>query len=313
MVSRRIPYRIGIRETDYSPKIDFMRFGVLVALVILAGAFIFWKDISMLGNSPKKGVKEKSSEKTEKTTPGVQIGNRWDLPEDLKEVSGIAWMDADRFACVQDEQGTVFIYNRTAKRIERKVDFAGVGDYEGLALNGRTAYVVRSDGRLYEVDLDGGRSSVKEYETALTAAHNVEGLCYDKNNNRLLLAIKGDEPNSSDYKGIYSFDLATKKFIEEPVIRIDLNHELLKSSGKKNKPLMPSAIGIHPKSGDFYITDGPKSNLVLMTPSGEISKLIPLGNSFAQPEGISFSPEGQLFISNEGTKQPGNILQVEIE
>ena len=291
-----------------------MRFGVLVALVILAGGFIFWKDITMLGKSSQKGSNENVKEKTAQASPGVEISSRWDLPEELKEVSGIAWMDADRFACVQDEEGTVFIYNRTNRNIERKVEFAGVGDYEGLALNGNTAWIVRSDGRLYEVDLQRGRSSVKEYPTGLTAAHNVEGLCFDKGANRLLLAIKGDEPGSNDYKGIYAFDLEKRSFNKEPVVRIDLNHALLKSAGgKKNKTLAPSAIGIHPVSGEFYITDGPKSNLVVMAPSGEIKKLIPLGKSFAQPEGISFDPNGQLFISNEGTKQAGNILQVDIE
>jgi len=34
---------------------------------------------------------------------------------------------------------------------------------------------------------------------------------------------------------------------------------------------------------------------------------------FLQPEGITFNAAGDLFISNEGIKQPGNILQVKID
>ena len=35
-------------------------------------------------------------------------------------------------------------------------------------------------------------------------------------------------------------------------------------------------------------------------------------NDFLQPEGITFSPTGEMFISNEGVKDPGNILKVKL-
>lgn len=38
-----------------------------------------------------------------------------------------------------------------------------------------------------------------------------------------------------------------------------------------------------------------------------------LGNEFEQPEGITFQPNGELFIANEGSKKAGNILNVEIK
>lgn len=53
--------------------------------------------------------------------------------------------------------------------------------------------------------------------------------------------------------------------------------------------------------------------LLIMDYSGTIKKLYQLGKDFAQPKGITFSPQGEIFISNEGTKQSGNILKVEIE
>jgi hypothetical protein len=34
--------------------------------------------------------------------------------------------------------------------------------------------------------------------------------------------------------------------------------------------------------------------------------------AFYKPEGISFSPQGDMYISNEGKKDPGNILEVKV-
>ncbi|RYZ22820.1 MAG: hypothetical protein EOO10_21450, partial [Chitinophagaceae bacterium] len=246
-------------------------------------------------------------------SPEINITERWDLPAVLKEVSGIAYIDKDRFACIQDEDGTIFIYNRASKKVEKEIPFAGPGDYEDISLIGNTAWVVRADGRLYETDITAGKQA-KEYATPLTVEHNIEGLSYDKKNNRLLLAVKDDDAGTKDYKNIYAFDLAKKTLVSEPVIRIDVNHELLGTGkGKKEKTVRPSALEIHPVTGELYVTDGPQRRLIVMDASGNIKRLLSLGKSFQQPEGIAFSPQGELFISNEGTKEPGNILQVNVE
>ena len=239
---------------------------------------------------------------------------KWDLPDDLKEVSGIAYLDDQRFACIQDEKGTVFIYNKVTNKIEKEISFAGPGDFEGITVEGDMVYIMRADGKIFEVDMKIGKSSVKEYSTLLTAKHNVEGLCYDKNNDRLLLAIKDDEPSNPGYKGIYAFDLSKKVFIKEPVFKIDLQDEMIANQqDKKNKSIMPSSIGINPVTNEIFITDGPKSKLLIMDKSGMIKKLVQLGKDFSQPEGITFSPQGEMFISNEGSKLPGNILKVEVK
>lgn len=297
-----------------------MRFGILVLAVILLGGFIFWKDISRLvvkgthtANAEVTNMDDKK--KMQEPVSTVAISERWDLPSDLKEVSGIAYMGEQRFACVQDEAGTIYIYNVSANQIEKKISFAAPGDFEDVAAIGNTAWIVRADGRLYEVNLSSEKPAAKEYTTSLTVEHNVEGLAYDEANNRLLLAIKDDEPNDASYKGIYAFELATKSFVNDPVFKIELDHEVFSGSekGKKGKQFKPSAIGVHPITKEIYVTDGPKARLLIMDSNGNIKDLVQLGKRFEQPEGISFNPQGDLFISNEGNKQPGNILQVTLK
>src|SRR5690349_9341280 len=81
----------------------------------------------------------------------VKISRSWELPQILKEISGIAYVDADRIACVQDEIGTVFIYNISTKSIELEVPFGPPGDYEAIAIVNDDAYVAVADGRIIEI------------------------------------------------------------------------------------------------------------------------------------------------------------------
>ncbi len=296
-----------------------MKISILVVSIVIMCGFIFWKDIKSFMSTEKTKVKsEKSdSKKDEKKeqkegSSEVTILERWDLPEDLKEVSGIAYIDEHRFACVQDENGIIFIYNWQDKKIERKIPFTETGDFEGITVKETTAYVVRADGLIYEVPLNGNKSEVKSYKTSLTVRHNIEGFCYDKNNNRLLLATKNDDPSYPGSKNIYAFSLGTTVLENKPVFKIDLEHPLFNNKGKKKKTFSPSAMAIHPTTNEFYITDGSTSMLMTMDHAGNMLKLYTLGGEFSQPEGITFSPKGELFISNEGTKNPGNILKVEL-
>ena len=170
---------------------------------------------------------------------------------------------------------------------------------------------------LFEVsDAMTEKLSVKEYKTHLTVKHNVEGLCYDQAKNRLLLAIKDGEPGGKSYKGIYGFDLATKKMQLEPVYKINLDDKIfasLSSKKKKGVEMMPSGIAIHPETQEIYITDGRNAGLLIMNADGTLKKLYGLDKKeFNQPEGITFKPNGEMLISNEGSKEPGNILNVTI-
>ena len=280
----------------------------------------FWGEIKgAVAPGPGNNKKEKSMGKGNSLpeSPGIRIVKRWEMPELLTEISGVSYVDADRFACVQDELGTIFIYNTKTSTIEKEIPFGDIGDYEGIAMVNEVAWVIRADGRLFEVNnINTGKPEVKEYATHLTIKQNVEAVGYDKNNNRLLLTIKDGEPGNKEYKGIYSFDLVIRKMPAQPVFKIDLQHEVFSNgnnSKKKNEEFMPTAIALHPVSREIYITDGPSGKLLVMDAEGNIKKLYQLNkNEFSQPEGITINPDGEIFIANEGKKDPGAILKIEI-
>ena len=72
----------------------------------------------------------------------------------------------------------------------------------------------------------------------------------------------------------------------------------------------PSAIAIHPLTDEIYITSSVGKLLVVLDREGLISDVHALNPAlFRQPEGICFSPEGDLYISNEGKEGKGYILK----
>ena len=299
---------------------DKIAFGLIAVLIL---TFVFWKDVkAMFGGKTKvnevdtkkdkKKGKEGKKKNVAKIDSEITIAQKWDLPSDLKEISGIAYINDNRFACVQDELGKIFIFNIASNHIEKEIPFAEAGDYEGIAIVGSTAYVLRADGKLFEViGYNHNKPSVIQHSTHLTAKHDVEGLCYDKKNNRLLLAIKGKEQNSNDYKGIYAFDLSLKKLAATPVHKVDLTHNIW-NEVKGNK-MQPSDLDVHPTTGDIYIIDGANPKLLVIRADGT-KKLHQLSTSeFPQPEGIAFTQTGEIFISNEGRTGLGTILKVSID
>lgn len=278
---------------------------------IVAGVFVMIISIGMFFNA--FGF----SPTTNRDTDAYTIVEKWELPEILTEVSDISWIDKDVIAAVQDEDGIIFFYNLKSSKIIKKINFSGSGDYEGMAIDANTLYVVRSDGKIFKIEnFKSEKFTVTEYETPLTEKQNIEGLALDKKNNRLLLSIKGKETGNKNYKGIYGFDLATKKLQKELVYRINFDDPIFKKikADKKTKIIRPSEIAIHPKTGQLFVLDAKIPMLVIFGANGNSQKIYFLKeDEFAQPEGFTFDSLGNLYISNEGAKGPGNILQVALK
>ena len=243
-----------------------------------------------------------------------KILQKWDLPEVLKEISGIAWIGDNRMACVQDEDGIVFIYNLNTSEVERQIKFGRDGDYEGIAVVDENAYVLRSDGIIIEIPdfLEYGISA-KSYKTNLDQLPgiNIEGLCADPANNRLLLAVK-EQKNSINQKRIYAVDLDQKMSSKNPIFEIDFSDPIFKNI-KEEEKFMPGELCLHPTTGEYFILDGSRPKLLITDSNGTSKDLIMLNpKDFGNPEGLTFNDRGDLFISNEAENGPANILKVSL-
>lgn len=254
----------------------------------------------------------------------------YNLPDTLYEVSGLTDIDSAHVGCVQDEKGIVFSYNVFKSRIESHSTFYGDGDYEGITKAGNDVYVLRSDGILFRIkDYVKGNSIVTDSFDTHIPINNNEGLCFDEKNNILLIAAKGKTKKTKttqNLRYIYGFKLDSLMMIDTALLVIDINDIAMKLEGKKvslppsikkngvvkegNLKFKPSSIAIHPINDRLYILSAADNLLLVFSRNGKIEdvNLLP-SKLFPKPEGLTFLPNGDMFIANEGKGGNANLMR----
>lgn len=240
------------------------------------------------------------------------------LPAELQEVSGLTVLPSGRLGAVQDETGTVFELDPATGAVVDALAFAGAGDFEGLALvPGRSLWALRSDGDLYEItrDADGAPTS-RKIETALRSRNDTEGLAFDPASGRLLVACKewpGEDPETGDnYDGVrtvYAFDLEAERVSARPVVALDRS-VLDRPAAEGGGAFKPSALAVHPLTGELYVLSSVRRALAVVGPGGALRALVDLpGGAAPQPEGLAFTADGTLYVASEGPAGPGTLLR----
>lgn len=251
------------------------------------------------------------------------------LPDTLREISGLTKLDAASVACIQDENGIVFIYDLDKNAIQKQLSFHLDGDYEGIARVKTTLYVLRSDGVLFEIsDYESENFKMDSIPTGIPVSNN-EGLCYDPDNNRLLIGCKakpGKGPEFKDHRVIYGFDLKTKKLSSEPVFDFDIKklkkfaeeHEIslpqkTKKQGEVQESVIrftTSAIAIHPITKKLYLLSSTDPMLFIFDMKGNVEHIELLdAKLFNKAEGIAFFENGDMLVSNEGQSGKATVLR----
>ena len=231
------------------------------------------------------------------------------LPDYLEEVSGLTYFGTNQLAMHNDEKGRMYVFDLKKRAVVKRVRFDGDGDYEGIERVGNFIYVIKSNGNLYRfnVNIEG---VVEKIETPFDSKNNVEGLGYNPKTNRLLIALKddGDTPGVKvDGRAIYGYDLGKNEFDKLPIFFV--SHEDLERVLGKDYKFHPSAVAVHPITEEVYVLSAHKRALLVFSKEGKPKNLSDLKRSlFPQPEGIAFSPSGDLYISNEMEGEGGTLL-----
>ncbi|AFD06532.1 SdiA-regulated domain-containing protein [Solitalea canadensis] len=245
----------------------------------------------------------------------VQPDDKITFNELLDEISGIAFYpDGKKLAAINDEEGYLFTIDLQTKKADEGVKFGKSGDYEDICNVNGVWYVLKSNGAIYQLrDTSDHKFTHTEYDFPEKTGYEFESLYHDKSSNNLVIICKKCS-NDDGVVSAFSFDLATHQFNRSPVFQITITDDLSEPTGKKKEKkgaqFQPSAAEIHPVTGQLYILSHQQKRLIITDLKGKIESVYKLDPKlFKQPEGIAFSSNGDLYISNEAKNSFANIYK----
>lgn len=239
----------------------------------------------------------------------------YEMPEILTEISGIAVLDESNIFCIQDEIGVVFRYNLHKEEINKMYRFTDVGDFEDITIVDDKLNILRSDGTIFSIDYT-NFSGASDSKILPLNCMDIESLFYNKLNNKYLIACKDQLINeNSSLRYVFSIEKNSSEQAEIKLI-IDLNeiNTFLKDCypeiDAKVIQLNPSAISIHPITREIFILSA-SNRLLAIYKNKQLKAIYPLAEElFYKPEGLSFTENGDMFISSEGNKKGYTVGQI---
>jgi uncharacterized protein YjiK len=245
---------------------------------------------------------------------------RWELPEPLKEISGLTLDARGRLLAHNDSRGHIVEVDYRRGTVQREFTLGAPvahGDFEAITAVGDTVMLLASDGILYQFAEGANGKSVPytTLDTGLGDKCEFEGLAYDAALKSLLLACKK------------VYDKALKDSVI--IFRWPVNQttDTAKSKSKKNEPkfsylavplariigsndwtdLHPSDITINPLDGNYVLIASREKALFEVTPAGAVVFARPLPAGHDQPEGVAITRDSILIISDEAKSGPALI------
>lgn len=239
-----------------------------------------------------------------------------DLPFSLVEVSGLEWVGEDQLWAIQDENSAIYKLDPKSGEILEEIKFGKSKDIEDLMVTNGVAWVLESNGKLYQIKNPFEENQdVEDYPFPIKEKRDFEALLHWESSDNIWVFCKDCSWDDGTKKSsFYPFSIQEKRFKVDEVREMkrkefrnlpDLNEE------KKYK-MQPSAAAKHPLRDEIYVISSAGQWLAIYDLEFNLLNAFELSRQlFKQPEGITFDPKGNLYISNEGKGGTANILVFE--
>ena len=195
----------------------------------------------------------------------------------------------------------------------QKWKFGHNQDYEDLQLHDSIFYILSSSGNIVSIKFFTADSlQTEEYKFPQNKVE-FETLYFDSSLNKLILVCKDCKEDKKKEVSTFAFDIVNHNYSEGPY-KIDADKIAAMLHEDKIK-FKPSAAAINPLTHELYILSSVNKAIVVADKNGNIQKVYQLDPSvYKQPEGIAFTPKGDLLISNESAKDgEANILVIKLK
>ena len=224
------------------------------------------------------------------------------LPEALDEISGIAYYPKDTsvFAIV-DEDGMLFKIPIMNPGDVKQWRFDKSRDYEDLVLVDSTFYVLVSNGDIETIHFKGDSiyTEKSKFPGRSKKENEFESLYYNRDSNKLVIVCKSCEEDSKKTFSSYSFSFRDSVRSYSPYLVFDAL-PISQKLGLDKIHVKASAVAINPVSEDLYVLSSVNHFIAILSKKGAFKQLYKLDPGiYKQPEGIAFTPQGDMIISNE--------------
>jgi len=240
-----------------------------------------------------------SRDKTSKSPDGYDLHHPIvvKLPTELDEISGLAYYPKDNCVfAITDESGLLYkIFLNNPRQIE-KWEFGNAADYEDLVLLDSNFYVLISKGHILSFRYLSSDTLARREYILPGKKNEFEILYYDDRLKKLVMMCKDCEGDKKGFLTAFTFDPKTLLFDDRFVIDVKLIATMIDEDKIKFKP---SAAAINPVTGELFIVSSINKLLVVTDRNGKAKQVFGLNGMFKQPEGITFTPNGTMIISNE--------------
>lgn len=235
------------------------------------------------------------------------------LQDDMEEISGLQWVGEDQLWAIEDESSVIYSLDPQTGKILKKRKFAKNKDIEDLLELDDVAWVLQSNGTLYQV-VSPMAKDVKsvEYPFPIKEKRDMEAIVASGKQPSLYVFCKVCQWDLGPQQAsIFRFDLTTMSYDSLPFATLKRAEIQRFLPDKTAKPLdiQPSAAAFHPIEERYYIISS-TGKWLLTTDRDfrpeEVYQLDP--RIFKQPEGITFDPKGNMYISNEAQDGEPNLL-----
>lgn len=249
------------------------------------------------------GCQSKKDPKSFTSPPGYHLTRPvvYKLPPFLDEISGISYHQKDNSVlAINDEIGWLFKVHLKDDLDIQKWQYAKGADFEDLVRIDSVFYVLVSTGNIIRFRFFTPDSAdVKEFEFPDRGRNEFEILYHDQKRKQLVLLCKDCEADDKNSLTAYAFNLDSSTYAPSATYVMDIR-KIEELMDEKKLRFKPSAAAVHPLTGELYVISSINKVLVVADINGvptAVYKVDP--KLFKQPEGIAFTPRGDLLISNE--------------
>ena len=239
----------------------------------------------------------------------AEAESRFELPNRLREISGLAVSPDGRVFGHDDEQAIIYEIDVARGAVLKSFsigDPVATGDFEGLTItpNG-DFWLTDSSGRLMRFREGGDRATVdaERFDTGIGETCEVEGIAYLPSDQTFVLACKrmrgrGQRTNAPQLR-VWSVG-AQETRVWGPIVA-----DVADAAGVRD--FQPSDLEFDPASGRLIVISAIDGAIAEFGPDGALVSARALGHDHRQAEGVAILPDGSLIIADEGGNDRAHI------